>query len=206
MSASSVTDCAHMARALQLAVRGRYTARPNPLVGCVIANGDRVIGEGWHQRAGDDHAEINALRACGDEAEGATVYVTLEPCAHHGKTPPCADALIASKVRRVVAAMKDPFEQVAGRGLDKLAAAGVATDVGLMEAPARALNEGFVSRVTRGRPFVRMKVAASIDGATAMNSGESQWITGSAAREDVQELRARSGAIMTGIDLSLIHI
>lgn len=203
MSAFSVTDSAHMARALQLAVRGRYTARPNPLVGCVIAKGERVIGEGWHQRAGDDHAEINALRACGDEADGATAYVTLEPCAHHGKTPPCADALIASKLRRVVAAMKDPFDQVAGRGLDKLAAAGVATDVGLMEAPARALNEGFISRVTRGRPFVRMKVAASIDGATAMTSGESQWITGPAAREDVQELRARSGAIMTGIETVL---
>ncbi|MBT8087769.1 MAG: bifunctional diaminohydroxyphosphoribosylaminopyrimidine deaminase/5-amino-6-(5-phosphoribosylamino)uracil reductase RibD [Gammaproteobacteria bacterium] len=188
-----------MARALELAARGRYSARPNPVVGCVIVKDDAVIGEGWHQRAGDDHAEINALRACGDQADGATAYVTLEPCAHHGKTPPCADALIASKVRRVVAAMKDPFDAVAGRGLEKLAAAGVATEVGLMEAAARALNEGFISRVTRGRPFVRAKVAASIDGATAMDSGESQWITGAAARDDVQRLRAESGAIMTGI-------
>jgi len=188
-----------MARAVQLAARGRYTAHPNPMVGCVVAKYGEVVGEGWHEAAGEAHAEINALRAAGDQAAGATVYVSLEPCAHHGKTPPCADALVEAGVERVVAAMQDPFEGVAGRGLARLGSAGVATAVGLMEAAAAELNRGFLRRVSAGRPFVRLKIAASIDGAIAMESGESQWITGPEARNDVQQLRACSGAIMTGI-------
>ena len=195
----SEADSAHMARALQLAAHGRYTAHPNPLVGCVIVADGEVIGEGWHAKAGEEHAEVIALRAAGDRATGATVYVSLEPCSHHGKTPPCADALVEAGVARVVAAMEDPFDKVGGRGLDRLRDAGIETEVGLMATAAEALNAGFVSRVARGRPFVRLKVAASLDGATAMDSGESQWITGPAARHDVQKLRARSGAIMTGI-------
>jgi diaminohydroxyphosphoribosylaminopyrimidine deaminase/5-amino-6-(5-phosphoribosylamino)uracil reductase len=188
-----------MAHALQLAACGRHGAHPNPMVGCVIVRDDAVVGEGWHALAGEAHAEITALDAAGDAARGATAYVTLEPCAHHGKTPPCADALVAAGVSRVVVAMQDPYEEVAGRGLAKLLEAGVETEVGLMQEAATALNEGFIGRVTHGRPFVRLKVATSLDGATAMASGESQWITGAGARRDVQELRARSGAIMTGI-------
>ena len=199
MPSFSETDCAHMARALQLAARGLYSAHPNPMVGCVIVRNDVVVGEGWHERTGEPHAEINALAAAGRDAEGATAYVTLEPCAHHGKTPPCAEALIEAGISKVIAAMKDPFEQVAGRGIEMLAAAGVTTEVGLMRTAAESLNAGFIARVTRERPLVRVKVAASIDGATAMKSGESQWITGPEARNDVQRLRARSGAIMTGI-------
>ncbi|MBT8110557.1 MAG: bifunctional diaminohydroxyphosphoribosylaminopyrimidine deaminase/5-amino-6-(5-phosphoribosylamino)uracil reductase RibD [Gammaproteobacteria bacterium] len=199
MPSFSETDRAHMARALQLAARGLYSAHPNPMVGCVIAKNERVVGEGWHERAGEPHAEIHALAAAGKDAEGATAYVTLEPCAHHGKTPPCAEALLQAGINKVIAAMQDPFEQVAGRGLEMLAAAGVKTEVGLMQAAAKSLNAGFIARVTRNRPMVRVKVAASIDGATAMKSGESQWITGPEARDDVQRLRARSGAIMTGI-------
>jgi len=195
----SPDDCAHMARALQLAARGRYSARPNPMVGCVLVNNGEVVGEGWHERAGDPHAEINALREAGDKANGAVAYVSLEPCAHHGKTPPCTEALIAVGISKVIAAMHDPFEEVAGRGLEALGEAGIETDVGLMQVAAEALNIGFVSRVARGRPFLRLKIAASLDGAIAMEDGESQWITGPDAREDVQELRARSGAIMTGI-------
>ncbi|MDJ0751096.1 MAG: bifunctional diaminohydroxyphosphoribosylaminopyrimidine deaminase/5-amino-6-(5-phosphoribosylamino)uracil reductase RibD, partial [Woeseiaceae bacterium] len=188
-----------MARALQLAARGCYAAHPNPMVGCVIASNDEIVGEGWHESAGEAHAEINALREAGELARGATAYVTLEPCAHHGKTPPCVDALVDAGVARVVAAMRDPFGEVDGRGLARLEEAGVSTAVGLMEDQAVALNQGFISRVTRGRPYVRLKVAASIDGAIAMASGESQWITGPEARRDVQRLRARSGAILTGI-------
>lgn len=195
----SPADSAHMARALQLAARGRYAAHPNPMVGCVIVAGDEIVGEGWHEAAGDAHAEINALRAAGGRAKGATVYVNLEPCAHHGKTPPCADALIDAGVARVVMAMQDPFGEVAGRGIASLEEAGIATAVGLMQETAAELNRGFINRVTRGRPFVRLKIAASIDGAIAMGSGESQWITGPEARDDVQRLRARCGAIMTGI-------
>ncbi len=195
----SPVDCAHMARALELAERGQFSAMPNPMVGCVIVNDDVVVGEGWHELAGAEHAEINALRAAGDRAAGASVYVTLEPCAHHGKTPPCAEALIDAGVRRVVAAMEDPHEKVAGKGLRMLGDNGIEIEVGLLSAAAEALNAGFVSRVTRNRPFVRVKVAASIDGATAMDSGESQWISGDGARADVQRLRARSGAVMTGI-------
>jgi diaminohydroxyphosphoribosylaminopyrimidine deaminase/5-amino-6-(5-phosphoribosylamino)uracil reductase len=192
-------DCAHMARALQLAARGRYSAHPNPMVGCVLVNNGVVVGEGWHECAGEAHAEINALREAGEKARGAVAYVTLEPCAHHGKTPPCVDALIEAGVAKVIAAMQDPFEQVSGRGLEALQEADIETGVGLMQSAAEALNAGFLSRATRGRPFLRLKIAASLDGAIAMESGESQWITGPEAREDVQELRARSGAIMTGI-------
>ncbi len=195
----SPVDCAHMARALELAERGQFSAQPNPMVGCVIVNDDVVVGEGWHELAGAEHAEINALRAAGDRAAGASVYVTLEPCAHHGKTPPCAEALIEAGVGRVVAAMRDPHEKVAGKGLRMLSDAGIEVELGLMRAAAEALNAGFVSRVTRRRPFVRVKVAASIDGATAMTNGESQWISGPASRADVQRLRARSGAVMTGV-------
>ncbi|MCP4301436.1 MAG: bifunctional diaminohydroxyphosphoribosylaminopyrimidine deaminase/5-amino-6-(5-phosphoribosylamino)uracil reductase RibD [Gammaproteobacteria bacterium] len=199
MPAFSDSDCAHMARALQLAARGQYSAHPNPMVGCVIVKNDVVVGEGWHERAGEPHAEINALAAAGRNSRGATAYVTLEPCAHHGKTPPCAEALIEAGVGKVVAAMRDPYLEVAGRGLDTLRNAGVEIEVGLMQSGAESLNAGFVCRVTRHRPFIRLKVAASIDGAIAMKSGESQWITGPDARNDVQRLRARSGAIMTGI-------
>jgi len=199
MSAFSDSDRGYMARALQLAERGRYTAHPNPMVGCVIVKDGIVAGEGWHERAGEPHAEINALAAASGKAMGATAYVTLEPCAHHGKTPPCAEALIEAGVSKVIAAMRDPYEQVAGQGLAMLQSAGVVTELGLMQSSAERLNEGYVSRMTGNRPFIRVKVAASIDGATAMRSGESQWITGAPARNDVQRLRARSGAIMTGI-------
>jgi len=188
-----------MERALQLAARGQYSAHPNPMVGCVIAHDEEIVGEGWHKITGEPHAEVNALAAAGARARGATAYVSLEPCAHHGKTPPCIDALIAAGVSEVVIAMADPFDRVDGRGLDALRAAGITTSVGLMADEAAALNKGFVSRVTRRRPFVRLKVAASIDGAIAMKNGESQWITGPEAREDVQRQRARSGAVMTGI-------
>jgi diaminohydroxyphosphoribosylaminopyrimidine deaminase/5-amino-6-(5-phosphoribosylamino)uracil reductase len=192
-------DSAHMARALQLAARGRYAAHPNPMVGCVLVRNGEVVGEGWHEQYGEPHAESNALRGAGGKARGATAYVSLEPCAHHGKTPPCTRSLIEAGVARVVAAMQDPFDEVGGRGLEQLRDAGIETEVGLMQGAAESLNEGFLSRVRRGRPFVRLKVAASIDGATAMASGESQWITGPEARADVQKFRARSGAIMTGI-------
>ena len=188
-----------MARALALAPRGQFSARPNPCVGCVIAADERVVGEGWHQRAGWDHAEIMALKAAGPAARGATAYVTLEPCAHHGKTPPCSQALIDAGVARVVAAMADPYEEVAGQGFAALRSAGIDTAVGLMEAAARKVIAGYLSRVERGRPRVRLKVAASLDGGTAMQNGESQWITGPEARRDVQRLRAASGAVMTGI-------
>lgn len=192
-------DYAMMSRALRLARRGLYTAHPNPRVGCVLVRGDRVVGEGWHRRTGEAHAEINALAAAGDAAAGATAYVTLEPCSHHGRTPPCAEALIEAGVSSVVAAMADPNPKVAGDGLERLRSAGVSVASGLMREQAAALNEGFISRVSRGRPFVRLKIAASLDGRTAMASGESQWITGEAARRDVQRLRAASGAVMTGI-------
>lgn len=199
MSAFSAHDHAHMARALQLAERGAYTTHPNPMVGCVVADGARVLGEGWHQRAGEPHAEVHALRAAGERARGATAYVTLEPCAHHGRTPPCADALVAAGVTRVVAACRDPFDQVAGQGFAKLAAAGIDVEFGLMEAAARRINRGFFSRIERGRPWVRVKLAMSLDGRTALENGESKWITSDAARADVMRWRARAGAIMTGI-------
>jgi len=194
----SAADHAHMARALQLAARGLYTTHPNPRVGCVIVKDGRVVGEGWHERAGTPHAEIHALKAAGETARGATVYVTLEPCSHHGRTPPCAEALIQAGVARVVAAMTDPNPLVAGGGISMLTLAGIEAEVGLMEAAARALNPGFVSRMTRQRPWVRLKTASTLDGKTALANGQSQWITGEAARADVQKLRARACAILTG--------
>lgn len=188
-----------MARALQLAERGLYTTDPNPRVGCVLAQGDRIVGEGWHRRAGEPHAERLAIDAAGAEALGATAYVTLEPCCHHGRTPPCTDALLEAGVRRVVVGMEDPNPLVHGRGLERMRAAGVQVQTGVMEAASRALNPGFDRRMRDGRPFVRVKLAASLDGRTAMPSGESRWITSAAARSDVQWLRARSSAIVTGI-------
>jgi diaminohydroxyphosphoribosylaminopyrimidine deaminase/5-amino-6-(5-phosphoribosylamino)uracil reductase len=199
MSEYSPIDCAHMARALRLAERGQYAAHPNPMVGCVLARDDVIVGEGWHEVAGEAHAEINALAAAGDSARGSTAYVTLEPCVHHGKTPPCVEALVSAGVSDVVVALEDPFPQIAGRGLAALKKAGVGIRVGLMQSSAEQLLTGFLSRITRGRPFVRLKMASSLDGGIAMSSGESQWITGPEARADVQRLRARSGAVMTGI-------
>lgn len=187
-----------MARALRLAERGAYTTRPNPMVGCVIVQGDDVVGEGWHQRQGGPHAEVFALEQAGERAKGATAYVTLEPCAHTGSTGPCADALIAAGVARVVAAMCDPFEAVNGKGFERLRAAGVQVQSGLMEAQAQALNRGFLSRIRRDRPWLRVKLGSSLDGRTAMANGDSKWITGEAARADVMHWRARSGAIVTG--------
>ncbi len=192
-------DYRHMARALMLARRGLYGADPNPRVGCVLVREGHIIGEGWHERAGESHAEINALEAAGDRARGATAYVTLEPCCHHGRTPPCTDALLNAGVARMVAAMPDPNPQVAGRGLTQLREAGVTVECGLLETEARALNPGFIQRMTEGRPFVRLKLAMSLDGRTALASGESQWLTNEAARQDVQRFRARSSAILTGI-------
>ncbi len=188
-----------MAWALRLARRGLYTTTPNPRVGCVMARDGQVVGEGWHERAGGPHAEARALAAAGTSARGATAYVTLEPCSHHGRTPPCAGALLGAGVARVVAAMHDPNPVVAGRGLATLAAAGIRADCGLMEAEARELNIGFVARMTRGRPWLRVKLAASLDGKTALGNGRSQWITGPAARRDGHRWRARACALLTGI-------
>ena len=188
-----------MAQALHLAERGLNTTSPNPRVGCVLVRDGNVVGEGWHERAGEPHAEIHALQAAGDTARGATAYVTLEPCSHHGRTPPCADALIEAGVARVVAAVQDPNPQVAGQGIAKLRAAGIEVECGLMEAAARELNIGFFSRMTRGTPWVRSKIAMSLDGRTALANGVSKWITGEAARQDVQHWRARSCAVLTGI-------
>lgn len=194
----SDADRDYMARALELAAKGMNTATPNPRVGCVIVNRGVIVGEGWHHKAGEPHAEANALVAAGANAHGATVYVTLEPCAHTGRTPPCADALIRADVSRVVAAMLDPNPQGAGGG-KKLEAAGIRFECGLMEDEARELNIGFASRMTRGRPWVRMKIAASLDGRTALANGQSQWITGPAARKDGHAWRARACAVLTGI-------
>jgi diaminohydroxyphosphoribosylaminopyrimidine deaminase / 5-amino-6-(5-phosphoribosylamino)uracil reductase len=187
-----------MARALELASLGLYTTTPNPRVGCVLVRNGRVVGEGWHRKAGEPHAEANALQAAGGEASGATAYVSLEPCSHFGRTPPCADALIRAGVSRVVAAMRDPDPKGAGGG-KKLEAAGIRFECGLLEAQARELNIGFVSRATRHRPWVRMKIAASLDGRTAMANGQSQWITGPEARQDGHHWRARACAVLTGI-------
>lgn len=191
-------DHAHMARALQLARNGLYTTSPNPRVGCVLVREGVVIGEGWHERAGGPHAEIAAMAAASSSVVGATAYVTLEPCAHHGRTPPCSEALVRARVARVVAAMEDPNPEVAGRGLAQLREAGIETACGLMESEAQELNCGFVSRMTRGLPWVRVKVAASLDGRTALADGRSQWITGAAARVDGHRWRARACAILTG--------
>jgi diaminohydroxyphosphoribosylaminopyrimidine deaminase/5-amino-6-(5-phosphoribosylamino)uracil reductase len=195
----SAADSSMMARALQLAERGLWTTSPNPRVGCVLFRAGEIVGEGWHEKAGEPHAEVHALRAAGERARGATAYVTLEPCSHHGRTPPCAEALIAAGVTRVVAAMTDPNPLVAGKGLSMLQAAGIETASGLMENEARELNIGFVSRMTRGRPWLRLKAAASLDGKTALNNGVSQWITGPDARRDGHRWRARACAILTGI-------
>lgn len=195
----SAVDHGMMARALQLAEHGLWTTSPNPRVGCVLVRNGEIVGEGWHKKAGEPHAEVHALRAAGERARGATAYVTLEPCSHHGRTPPCAEALIAAGVSRVVAAMADPNPLVAGQGLAKLRAAGIETASGLLESEARELNIGFVSRMTRGRPWLRLKVAASLDGKTALNNGVSQWITGPEARQDGHRWRARACAILTGI-------
>jgi diaminohydroxyphosphoribosylaminopyrimidine deaminase/5-amino-6-(5-phosphoribosylamino)uracil reductase len=192
-------DREFMARALRLAERGLFTTTPNPRVGCVVVRGGEVVGEGFHERAGDAHAEVNALRSAGGRAEGGTVYVNLEPCSHHGRTPPCTDALVAAGVKRVVVAMGDPNPKVSGQGLAALRAAGVEVASGLFEAEARELNVGFVSRMTRGRPWVRLKVAATLDAKTALASGESQWITGEEARRDGHRWRGRACAILTGI-------
>ena len=196
-------DALYMARALQLARKGLYSTHPNPRVGCVIVRDGQVVGEGFHIQAGGPHAEVHALREAGERARGATAYVTLEPCSHHGRTPPCADGLVAAGVSRVVAAMTDPNPQVAGRGLARLKAAGIEVASGVLEAEARALNPGFIKRMEHGLPFVRVKLAMSLDGRTAMASGESQWITGPAARQAVQRLRARSSAVLSGADTVL---
>ncbi len=200
----NAADSQWMARALQLAERGLYTTSPNPRVGCVLVKEGKVVGEGWHERAGEPHAEVHALRAAGQAARGATAYVTLEPCSHHGRTPPCSDALIAAGVSRVVAATEDPNPRVAGQGLQQLRAAGITVGCGLMEAAARELNIGFFARMTRGTPWVRSKMGASLDGRTALANGTSQWITGEAARLDVQRWRARSCAVLTGVGTVLV--
>src|SRR5580704_10405444 len=188
-----------MQRALILAARGLESTDPNPRVGCVIAQRGRIIAEGWHERAGEAHAEIVALRAAGAQAVGATVYVSLEPCNHEGRTAPCTDSLIGARVARVVYAVGDPNPQVNGQGAAALAAAGIQVDSGLLEEEATALNAGFMKRMRAGRPLVRVKLAMSLDGRTALASGESRWITGEAAREDVQRWRARSSAVVTGV-------
>ncbi|WP_017347901.1 bifunctional diaminohydroxyphosphoribosylaminopyrimidine deaminase/5-amino-6-(5-phosphoribosylamino)uracil reductase RibD [Pantoea sp. A4] len=190
-------DQHYMARALELARRGRFTTTPNPNVGCVIVREGEVVGEGWHHRAGEPHAEVHALRMAGEKARGATAYVTLEPCSHHGRTPPCCDALIAAGVTRVVAAMQDPNPQVAGRGLYRLQQAGIEVSHSLMAAEAEALNRGFLKRMRTGFPWVQLKLGASLDGRTALANGESQWITSPQARQDVQRLRAASSAILS---------
>lgn len=196
---SDAADIHFMARAFQLGQRGLYSTHPNPRVGCVIVKDGYIIGEGWHQHAGGPHAEIFALQHAGSAAQGATAYVTLEPCSHHGRTPPCADALINAGISRVVVATTDPNPKVSGRGLAGLRAAGVETSSGVLASEAERLNPGFLRRMREGLPWMRLKVAASIDGRIAMKSGESKWITGVAARQDVQRLRARSSAIVTGI-------
>jgi diaminohydroxyphosphoribosylaminopyrimidine deaminase/5-amino-6-(5-phosphoribosylamino)uracil reductase len=198
-SAFSAADHGFMAQALRLAERGLYSTSPNPRVGCLLVRHGVVVAEGWHQRAGDAHAEINALQRAGEKARGATAYVTLEPCSHYGRTPPCAEALIAAGVSRVVAAMQDPNPLVAGRGLALLTAAGISAACGLLESEARELNLGFVSRMTRGRPWLRLKLASSLDGQSALQNGASQWITGAAARLDGHRWRARACAILSGI-------
>lgn len=188
-----------MQRALTLAARGLETTDPNPRVGCVIAQRGRIVGEGWHARAGGNHAEVEALQAAGEAAAGAHVYVTLEPCSHHGRTPPCTEALTGARVARVVYAIGDPNPLVSGRGATALRAAGIAVETGLLEKEAAELNAGFIKRMQQGTPLVRAKLAMSLDGRTALANGASRWITGEAAREDVQHWRARSSAILTGV-------
>lgn len=189
----------YMAQALQLAERGIYTTDPNPRVGCVIVKDSKVVGQGWHQQAGEAHAEVNALATAGENARDADCYVTLEPCSHTGRTAPCADALIQAGVKRVFIAMTDPNPLVEGQGIAKLKEAGITVELGFLEQQAQALNNGFCQRMQLKRPYVRSKIAMSLDGRTAMASGESRWITSDAARQDVQKLRAQSSAILTGI-------
>ncbi|BBN82439.1 riboflavin biosynthesis protein RibD [Pseudoalteromonas sp. A25] len=193
-------DRRYMTLAIELAAKGRFTTTPNPNVGCVIVKNDQIVGQGYHQRAGEGHAEVNALKQAGINAKGATAYVTLEPCSHYGRTPPCAEGLIKAGVTRVVAAMVDPNPQVAGRGLAMLENAGIETASGLMQEQARALNKGFLKRMEQGLPFVTCKLAASLDGKTALKNGQSKWITGADARKDVQIFRAQSCAILSGAD------
>jgi diaminohydroxyphosphoribosylaminopyrimidine deaminase/5-amino-6-(5-phosphoribosylamino)uracil reductase len=196
----TAADHAHMARALQLAARGLYSTPPNPAVGCVLLDAQgAVVGEGWHMRAGEPHAEVLALRAAGSRANGGTAYVSLEPCSHHGRTPPCIEAVLAAGLRRVVVAMADPNPRVGGAGLARLREAGTETAVGLLARAASKLNRGFVSRMTRGRPWVTLKIGASLDGRSALVDGSSKWITSPASRGDAQKLRARASAILTGI-------
>ena len=200
---TAATDARWMARALRLAERGGVQTSPNPRVGCVLVRDGKIVGEGWHRRAGGPHAEVEALRQAGDAAAGATAYVTLEPCSHHGRTPPCAEALCGAGVARVVAAMQDPNPLVAGRGLSHLRAAGVRVEDGLMAGSAVRLNPGFIKRMRTGMPWVRLKLAASLDGRTAMASGESQWITGEASRRDVHRWRGACDVVLTGVDTVL---
>jgi diaminohydroxyphosphoribosylaminopyrimidine deaminase/5-amino-6-(5-phosphoribosylamino)uracil reductase len=196
---SDQADTAFMTQALRLAERGLFTAHPNPMVGCVLVNDGDVVGEGWHEVAGEAHAEINALEAAGAAAKGATAYVTLEPCSHHGRTPPCVDALIDAGVADVVVGIQDPNPDVNGQGIAALEKAGIPVRVGALKEQVEQQLSGFLSRVTTGRPFVRLKMACSIDGCIAMASGQSEWISGPESRADVQKLRARSGAILSGI-------
>ncbi len=195
-------DSLYMAKAIALAKKGRYTTDPNPRVGCILVKDHKIIAEGWHKKAGQGHAEVNALKQVSD-TKGSTAYVTLEPCSHYGKTPPCCEALIKANVARVVVAMQDPNPLVAGQGLKKLQQAGVDVCCGVLEEDAKLLNQGFIKRMTKGLPFIRSKLAMSLDGRTAMASGESQWITGKESRQDVQRLRAASSAILTGINTVL---
>ena len=188
-----------MARALQLARRGLKTTHPNPRVGCIISHNDQVVGSGWHQKAGEAHAEINALRAAGDKAAGGTAYMTLEPCSHTGRTPPCVDALINAKITKVVCAIRDPNPEVNGGGFERLKQAGIEVQSGLLAAQAEELNAGFLKRMRFGFPWVRIKLAQSIDGHIALDNGDSQWISGSEARADVQDWRARSDVVLTGV-------
>lgn len=199
MSEFSSADQTFMQRALELAAQGRFGAHPNPMVGCVLVRDGAVVGEGWHALAGEAHAEVVALQHAGEKARDATAYVTLEPCSHHGKTPPCCDALIAAGVSEVVVASKDPNPKVDGQGIARLQQAGITVRDGLLAEDAHTLMAGFLSRLRRARPRVRLKIAASLDGRTAMADGESQWITGEVARADVQRLRAESGAVLTGV-------
>ena len=195
----SERDCLYMSQALRVALNGVYTASPNPCVGCIIVAENKVIGEGWHAVAGKAHAEINALKMAGNKAKGASAYVTLEPCSHEGRTGPCSEAFIKAGITSVITAMQDPFGEASGKGIEEMRDAGIKVKVGLFEEEARKINRGYLSRIERNRPFVRLKVAASMDGATAMKSGESEWITGIEARRDVQKLRASSDAILTGV-------
>ena len=200
MNKFSLQDHQFMQRAIYLAKRGHYTTSPNPRVGCVIVLNGEVVGEGFHEISGQGHAEVHALKQAGAKAKGATAYVTLEPCSHFGLTPPCAEALIKAQVGHVIAAMVDPNPQVSGRGLERLKSAGITTEFGLLEQDARDLNPGFIRLMTTKLPYVRCKLAASLDGKTAMASGESQWITSDHAREDVQRLRAQSCGVICGAD------